>query len=81
MPDISHPKVMPHQKLFLTDYKYEGNDSKKMVKLSLFLIKHHAIKTYGRAEIQLHAFLTSPLDAGEWSAPCTSCFIPLRKEP
>jgi hypothetical protein len=28
------------------------------VKMSLFLPKHHAMKTYGGAELQLHAFLT-----------------------
>jgi hypothetical protein len=34
----------------------------------LHLIKHHATKTFGEMEAQLHAFLTSALDGGEWSA-------------
>jgi hypothetical protein len=38
------------------------------VKLPLSLTKHHAMKTYWRAEIQLHAFLPSALDGGDWSA-------------
>jgi hypothetical protein len=29
------------------------------VKLFLFLIKNHAMKPYGRVDIQLHTFLTS----------------------
>jgi hypothetical protein len=39
------------------------------VKLSLCLIKHHAMKTYWGVEVMLHAFLISALDAGEWSRP------------
>jgi len=31
-------------------------------KLSLYLIKHHAMKTYGGVELQRHVFLTSALD-------------------
>jgi hypothetical protein len=31
--------------------------------------------------VQLHPFLTSTLDGGEWSASCLRCFIPLGKEP
>jgi hypothetical protein len=33
-----------------------------IVVLSLRLIKHHATKTNGAVEVQLHAFLTSSLD-------------------
>jgi hypothetical protein len=45
-------------------------------KLSLCLIKHHAIKTYWRMEIQLHAFLTWVLYGGEWSALRLGRFTP-----
>jgi hypothetical protein len=38
------------------------------VKLSLHLTKHHTMKTYCGVEVQIHAFLTSALDGGEWSA-------------
>jgi hypothetical protein len=34
----------------------------EMVKLSLFLIKHLAIKMEGGTEVQLHSFITSVLD-------------------
>jgi len=35
--------------------------------LSLYLPKYHAMKTYGRVEVQPHALFASLLDAGEWS--------------
>jgi hypothetical protein len=38
------------------------------IKLSLLLTKHHAMKTHGGVKVQLHAFLTSVLNGGEWSA-------------
>jgi hypothetical protein len=36
----------------------------------------YAIKTYVRVEVQLHAFLTSALDGGEWSASRPGHFTP-----
>jgi len=51
------------------------------VKLSLCLSKHHAVKTYGGAEVLLPT-LTSVLDGGEWSTshpgrftPSTHCMV------
>jgi hypothetical protein len=45
----------------------------------LCLIKYHAIKSYGRVEVKLHAFLTFALGGGEWSAshpqPLQSCIF------
>jgi hypothetical protein len=38
------------------------------VKLSLYLTKHYAMKTYGGVDVQIHVFLTSALVGGEWSA-------------
>jgi hypothetical protein len=49
--------------------------------LSLFLTEHHAIKTYGRAEVYLHAFLTSALDVGERSASRSGLFTPRERPP
>jgi hypothetical protein len=43
------------------------NESSKKVKLSICL-KYDAMKTYRGMEVQLHAFLTSALHGGEWSA-------------
>jgi len=34
----------------------------------------HTMKIYGKAEVQLHSFLTLALDGSEWSASQTSCF-------
>jgi hypothetical protein len=41
---------------------------KLVVKLSVCLIKHHAMKIYVRVEVEPHAFLTSALDRDEWPA-------------
>jgi hypothetical protein len=49
------------------------------VKLSLCLIQHHAIKTYGRVKLYLYAFLTVALDGGEWSASHLGRFTPKAK--
>jgi hypothetical protein len=37
-------------------------------------VKYHVLKTYGGAEVQLHAFLTSKLSGSEWSASCSGRF-------
>jgi hypothetical protein len=37
---------------------------------------YHTMMTCGRVEIQLHGFLTSALDGGEWSASRPYRFIP-----
>jgi hypothetical protein len=38
------------------------------VKIFLCLIKHHAMKAYGRMEEQLQTFFSLALHGGEWSA-------------
>jgi len=48
--------------------------------LPLRLIKRRVMKACGKAEVQLHAFLTLALDGGEWSASCP-CHLPSEKEP
>jgi hypothetical protein len=48
--------------------------NKNQVKLSLYLIKHHAKKMYGGSECIAPPFLTSALDGGEWSASRLGCF-------
>jgi hypothetical protein len=46
------------------------------VRLSLCLTTNHAMKTYWGVEVQLHAFLISELDGGEWSASRSGRFTP-----
>jgi hypothetical protein len=41
--------------------------------MSLCLIKHHAMKTYGGAEVYLHVFLTLVMDRDDWSVPHRGC--------
>jgi len=45
------------------------------------LIKHNAMKKYERKEAELHKFLLSALDAGEWSASRPGYFTPWRRHP
>jgi hypothetical protein len=45
------------------------------VMLSLSLIKHNAVKTYGGVEVYLHAYLTSVLHCREW--PTSRLFAPV----
>jgi hypothetical protein len=49
------------------------------VKLSLPLTKYQAMKTCRRVEVQLHAFLTSSLDGGEWSASWPDRFTSMKR--
>jgi hypothetical protein len=39
------------------------------------------MKMYGGVEVQLHAFLTFPLDGSEWSATCSGHFRPCERTP
>jgi hypothetical protein len=45
------------------------------------LTKHHAMKTYWGMEVKLHAFLTSALDGGEWSASRPASYTPRERVP
>jgi hypothetical protein len=58
----------------------EGSNKVK-VKLPLCLTKHHSMKTYWGVEVLLHAFLTSALDGGEWSASRPGRFTPRERAP
>jgi hypothetical protein len=50
----------------------------KRMKLSLcYVIKHYAMKVYGRVCVWIHVFFTSALYGGEWSASRPG-FLPLR---
>jgi hypothetical protein len=40
------------------------------------LLKHHAIRIYGRVLVKLHTFLTSALDESEWAATSYGNFTP-----
>jgi hypothetical protein len=54
---------------------------KAKVKLSLCLIKHHAVKMYWGVEGHLHTFLASALDGGEWSASRPGRLTPRERAP
>jgi hypothetical protein len=44
--------------------------------LTLCLTKHHDMKMYWGVEVELHTFLNSGLDGGEWSASLLGRFNP-----
>jgi len=39
------------------------------------------MKVYYVVEVRLHAFLTSAVDVGQWSAPRPGCFTPRERDP
>jgi hypothetical protein len=49
-------------------WNYVIKQSRTEEMLSLYLIKHHAMKVYGGLEVCFLTFLTSALDGSEWSA-------------
>jgi hypothetical protein len=64
---------------FMTDLLHKYTNTVKIrTELSKCLIKHYAMNTYG--EEQLHTFLTSAQDRGEWSASCPAT-LTLWKQP
>jgi hypothetical protein len=55
-----------------------NNNNNVVVKgeVALYLTKHHVMKTYFGVKVQPHAFLTSTLYGGEWSASSPDRFNP-----
>jgi hypothetical protein len=51
------------------------------VKFSLYLTKYHSMNTRWGLEVWLHAFLTSTLYRGEWSASSPSHLTPKKTSP
>jgi len=51
------------------------------VKLSLYFIKHQAMKMYMGIEVWLYTSLILAVDGGEWSACCPRCFTSGGREP
>jgi hypothetical protein len=43
--------------------------------------EHHPMEAYWGVEVQLHTFLTSALDGGEWSTSRLGCFDPRERAP
>ena len=55
-----------------------ANASRK-IKPCLCLIGHHTLKPCGTEEVRLHAFFTSVLYPGKWSASGSGCLFPVEK--
>jgi hypothetical protein len=64
-----------------TIYDHVAPGIEVKVKESLALSEHHTTKAYWGVEVQLHAFLTSALDGGEWSASRPGRFTPVERAP
>jgi hypothetical protein len=63
-------------KMLLSETGAPAKVRQDKVKSSPCLTKYFAMKKYGRVEALLHAFLTSALDGGEWSASRPARFTP-----
>jgi hypothetical protein len=53
--------------------------SREHVRISLGSIKQDVMKTLGRVEVYIQAFLISALKGGKWSVSHSSCFTPWKK--
>jgi hypothetical protein len=54
----------------------------KVKSLYFFLLtEHHTMKAYWEVEVYLHAFVTSALHGGEWSASRPDRFTPMERSP
>lgn len=65
--------------IFTNKTKAEEGIMKKL-KLSLCLIKHHALSAYGAAEVLLHTFLTTALPGGEQKFHAPGVLLPVLNE-
>jgi hypothetical protein len=72
----SHPSSFDPNYL-VKSTNYEASHKGKVVPEP----KNQTMKTYEEVEVKLHAFLTSPLDGGEWSAWRSGRFISDRRSP
>jgi len=78
---IASPRKNGHMQRFVLHYTNNAypvpqsfQSNTRMTHLSLCLMKYHSIRTYGKIEVQLHAFLTLALDWNKWSASNTTHF-------
>jgi hypothetical protein len=81
MPDYEREVIVHNRLMWCFVHFFELQKSTEFVSnqffvLSDILTKHHYMKMYGGVEVQLHAFLTSPLDGGEWLTPRLGPFNP-----
>lgn len=49
--------------------------------VSMYLIKHHTMKKYGRVEVYLHKSLFLALEGGDWSASRPNHFTSGKQSP
>jgi hypothetical protein len=74
-------KTLPHVRTCTDGPSHDPDCEIKKTKLFLCLIRHHVMNMYGGVAIYLHAFLTSAIQGGEWSAWRLSRFTPEERAP
>jgi hypothetical protein len=81
MSRVTHISAGLNCRLSFFASKYSGRPCiyDVMAKLSLYLIKHYAMKMYGGVAVQFYAFLPSALDRSEWSVSHHGRFNPRKR--
>jgi hypothetical protein len=77
---LMSPTAVDRKSHYTVIIKYRNKGIGKLVPV-LFLTEYYEMRAYWGVEVQFHAFLTSALEGGEWSASRPGRFIPVERAP